>query len=115
MPLTALIKSQIFCLHGGLSPSLDTLDNIRALDRIQEVPHEGPMCDLSWSDPDDGCGWGISPYGASQFNRTNGLSLILRSHQLVMEGFNWPRSYYSDQPFPQQHSDTFASDMSLGK
>ena len=28
---------QIFCLHGGLSPSLDTLDNIRALDRIQEV------------------------------------------------------------------------------
>ncbi|RRT83196.1 hypothetical protein B296_00001809 [Ensete ventricosum] len=28
---------QIFCLHGGLSPSLDTLDNIRALNRIQEV------------------------------------------------------------------------------
>ncbi|KAI7732691.1 hypothetical protein M8C21_013079, partial [Ambrosia artemisiifolia] len=37
LPLTALIESQIFCLHGGLSPSLDTLDNIRALDRIQEV------------------------------------------------------------------------------
>ncbi|CAK9165168.1 unnamed protein product [Ilex paraguariensis] len=36
LPLTALIESQIFCLHGGLSPSLDTLDNIRALDRIQE-------------------------------------------------------------------------------
>ena len=31
---------QIFCLHGGLSPSIDTLDHIRALDRIQEVPHE---------------------------------------------------------------------------
>ncbi|CAA0833680.1 Serine/threonine-protein phosphatase PP2A-2 catalytic subunit [Striga hermonthica] len=64
LPLTALIESQIFCLHGGLSPSLDTLDNIRALDRIQEVPHEGPMCDLLWSDPDDRCGWGISPRGA---------------------------------------------------
>uniref|UniRef100_A0A6M2EIE8 Serine/threonine-protein phosphatase n=1 Tax=Populus davidiana TaxID=266767 RepID=A0A6M2EIE8_9ROSI len=37
LPLTALIESQIFCLHGGLSPSLDTLDNIRSLDRIQEV------------------------------------------------------------------------------
>ncbi|CAI0379549.1 unnamed protein product [Linum tenue] len=36
LPLTALIESQVFCLHGGLSPSLDTLDNIRALDRIQE-------------------------------------------------------------------------------
>ncbi|CAA0833096.1 Serine/threonine-protein phosphatase PP2A-1 catalytic subunit [Striga hermonthica] len=98
LPLTALIESQIFCLHGGLSPSLDTLDNIRALDRIQEVPHEGPMCDLLWSDPDDRCGWGISPRGAgytfgqdiaSQFNHTNGLTLISRAHQLVMEGYNW--------------------------
>ncbi|KAL3582768.1 hypothetical protein D5086_017100 [Populus alba] len=95
LPLTALIESQIFCLHGGLSPSLDTLDNIRALDRIQEVPHEGPMCDLLWSDPDDRCGWGISPRGAGytfgqdiagHFNHTNGLSLISRAHQLVMEG-----------------------------
>ncbi|KAG6407900.1 hypothetical protein SASPL_130900 [Salvia splendens] len=98
LPLTALIESQVFCLHGGLSPSLDTLDNIRALDRIQEVPHEGPMCDLLWSDPDDRCGWGISPRGAgytfgqdiaAQFNHTNGLTLISRAHQLVMEGFNW--------------------------
>jgi hypothetical protein len=31
---------------------------------VQEVPHEGPMCDLLWSDPDDRCGWGISPRGA---------------------------------------------------
>lgn len=22
------------------------------------------MCDLLWSDPDDRCGWGISPRGA---------------------------------------------------
>lgn len=63
-----------------------------------QVPHEGPMCDLLWSDPDDRCGWGISPRGAGytfgqdiaqQFNHTNGLSLISRAHQLVMEGFNW--------------------------
>jgi diadenosine tetraphosphatase ApaH/serine/threonine PP2A family protein phosphatase len=40
-------------LHGGLSPSIDTLDHARDLDRVQEVPHEGPMCDLVWSDPDD--------------------------------------------------------------
>lgn len=56
------------------------------------------MCDLLWSDPDDRCGWGISPRGAgytfgqdiaAQFNHTNGLSLISRAHQLVMEGYNW--------------------------
>jgi serine/threonine-protein phosphatase 2A catalytic subunit len=98
MPLTAIVENQIFCLHGGLSPSIDTLDQIRSLDRMQEVPHEGPMCDLLWSDPDDRCGWGISPRGAGytfgqdiseQFNRTNGLTLIARAHQLVMEGYNW--------------------------
>ena len=96
LPLTALIDNQIFCLHGGLSPSIDTLDNIRALDRIQEVPHEGPMCDLLWSDPDDRCGWGISPRGAGYtfgqdiseaFNHNNGLTLVARAHQLVMEGY----------------------------
>lgn len=52
-PLTAVIEDNVFCLHGGLSPSIDTLDHIRALDRVQEVPHEGAMCDLLWSDPDD--------------------------------------------------------------
>ncbi|BHF82595.1 serine threonine-protein phosphatase [Sparganum proliferum] len=92
---------QIFCLHGGLSPSIDTLDHIRALDRIQEVPHEGPMCDLLWSDPDDRAGWGISPRGAGytfgediseNFNHTNHLQLISRAHQLVMEGYNWSHS-----------------------
>jgi serine/threonine-protein phosphatase 2A catalytic subunit len=56
------------------------------------------MCDLLWSDPDDRCGWGISPRGAGYtfgqdiahlFNHTNGLTLISRAHQLVMEGYNW--------------------------
>ena len=85
LPMTALVENTIFCLHGGLSPSIDTLDHIRALDRIQEVPHEGPMCDLLWSDPDDRSGWGISPRGAGytfgqdiseSYNHTNGLNLI---------------------------------------
>ncbi|PPS07769.1 hypothetical protein GOBAR_AA12873 [Gossypium barbadense] len=92
------VESEIFCLHGGLSPAIETLDNIRNFDRVQEVPHEGPMCDLLWSDPDDRCGWGISPRGAGytfgqdiseQFNHKNSLKLIARAHQLVMEGFNW--------------------------
>jgi hypothetical protein len=56
------------------------------------------MCDLLWSDPDDRCGWGISPRGAGytfgqdiseQFNHTNGLNLVARAHQLVMEGYSW--------------------------
>jgi len=99
-PLVVVVvpPPQIFCLHGGLSPSIDTLDEIRRFDRQMEVPHEGAMCDLLWSDPDDRCGWGISPRGAGYtfgqdiseaFNHNNGLHLIARAHQLVMEGYNW--------------------------
>lgn len=68
LALAAMIDDRIFCVHGGLSPSINTLDQvhilnkpctflifpqqIRAIDRKQEVPHEGPMCDLMWSDPE---------------------------------------------------------------
>eukprot|EP00040_Diaphanoeca_grandis_P015427 m.78744 g.78744 ORF g.78744 m.78744 type:complete len:307 (-) comp25147_c0_seq1:166-1086(-) len=98
LPLTGLVENQIFCLHGGLSPSIESLDNIRSMDRIQEVPHEGAMCDLLWSDPDDRMGWNISARGAGYnfgadiseaFNSKNGLTLVARAHQLVMEGYNW--------------------------
>ena len=96
MPLTAVIENQIFCPHGGLSPSIDSLEDVRKIDRFQEVPHEGPVCDLVWSDPDDRTGWGMSPRGAGytfgqditeQFNHANGLKMIARAHQLVMEGY----------------------------
>ena len=67
------------------------------MDKLQ-VPHEGPMCDLLWSDPDDRSGWGISPRGAGytfgqdiseSFTQSNQLKLIARAHQLVMDGYNW--------------------------
>ena len=86
----------VLCVHGGLSPLIDTVDKIRLIDRKQEVPHEGAMCDLLWSDPDEIEGWGLSPRGAGflfgadivkHFNWRNDLSLIARAHQLVMEGY----------------------------
>lgn len=86
----------VLCVHGGLSPLAETIDKIRLLDRKQEVPHEGPMCDLLWSDPDEIDGWGLSPRGAGflfgadivkRFNQINDVAMIARAHQLVMEGF----------------------------
>ncbi|KAJ7758416.1 serine threonine protein phosphatase [Mycena olivaceomarginata] len=55
------LTAVFFGVHGGLSPNLHNIDQIRAIDRKQEVPHDGPMCDLLWSDPDDIQGWGLSP------------------------------------------------------
>jgi len=96
LTLSALIDGRVWAVHGGLSPSFSTLDQIRVLDRFQEVPHEGPVCDLVWSDPDDRAGWGMSPRGAGytfgqditeQCNGANGLKMIARAHQLVIEGY----------------------------
>lgn len=36
---------------GGLSPDISTLDEVKSMDRFQEIPREGAMCDLLWSDP----------------------------------------------------------------
>jgi len=98
LPLTAVVENRIFCTHAGLSPSLSTLDDIGHLDRIQEVPHNGPICDLLWSDPTDTPGWSFSARGAGfqfgqdvseQFNHVNGLTLIARGHQVVPDGYQW--------------------------
>ena len=71
-------------------------NQIRSIDRKQEVPHDGPMCDLLWSDPDEIQGWGLSPRGAGflfgdqitrAFCADNNIDLIARAHQLAMEGY----------------------------
>lgn len=98
LPIAALIEGEILCIHGGLSPSISTIDQIRLLNRRMEIPHEGPLCDLLWSDPDDIETWVISNRGAGyifgskvvqEFNHLNKLDLICRAHQLVNEGFKY--------------------------
>ena len=52
LSLGAIVDGRVFCVHGGLSPNILKLDQIRSIDRKQEVPQDGAMCDLLWSDPD---------------------------------------------------------------
>ncbi|EDP43431.1 hypothetical protein MGL_2441 [Malassezia globosa CBS 7966] len=96
LSLGAIVDGRVFCVHGGLSPNILKLDQIRSIDRKQEVPQDGAMCDLLWSDPDDISGWGVSPRGAGYlfggdvvkgFVHTNGLDFIARAHQLILEGY----------------------------
>ena len=64
-----------------------------------ELPHEGPFCDLMWSDPEDQIeAWAMSPRGAgwlfgskvtTEFNHINGIDLIARAHQLVQQGYQY--------------------------
>ena len=63
-PLAALVDGTVLCVHGGLSPDVRTIDQMRMIDRKMEIPHEGAFCDLMWSDPDDIDTWAVSPRGA---------------------------------------------------
>lgn len=98
LTIAAVIDGQVLCVHGGLSPDVRTLDQVRIIDRLCEIPHEGPFCDLMWSDPEDIDTWAISPRGAgwlfgskvtAEFNHVNDLSLVCRAHQLVQEGLKY--------------------------
>eukprot|EP00036_Acanthoecidae_sp_10tr_P007853 CAMPEP_0182924916 /NCGR_PEP_ID=MMETSP0105_2-20130417/8001_1 /TAXON_ID=81532 ORGANISM="Acanthoeca-like sp., Strain 10tr" /NCGR_SAMPLE_ID=MMETSP0105_2 /ASSEMBLY_ACC=CAM_ASM_000205 /LENGTH=314 /DNA_ID=CAMNT_0025062737 /DNA_START=43 /DNA_END=987 /DNA_ORIENTATION=- len=98
LSVAALIDGRILCVHGGLSPEVSTIDQIRTIDRNKEIPHEGAFCDLVWSDPDEVERWAISPRGAGylfgatvtkEFNNRNGVDLICRAHQLVQEGYKY--------------------------
>lgn len=51
LPLAAVVNNQYFCVHGGLSPDVTSVDNIRLIYRFREPPSKGAMCDLLWSDP----------------------------------------------------------------
>ncbi|KAI1005058.1 Serine/threonine-protein phosphatase [Podosphaera aphanis] len=96
--LAAIIDGEVLCVHGGLSPEIRTVDQLRVVARAQEIPHEGAFCDLVWSDPEDVETWAVSPRGAgwlfgdkvaTEFNHVNGLKLIARAHQLVNEGYKY--------------------------
>ncbi|PFH32253.1 putative serine/threonine protein phosphatase [Besnoitia besnoiti] len=98
LALAAVIDESVFCVHGGLSPDLKLLDQLRLIYRVQEIPHEGTFGDIVWSDPDEVEGWAENPRGAGwlfgdkvvrRFNHVNGLELIARAHQLAMEGFRY--------------------------
>jgi len=98
LPISAIVEGKIFCIHGGLSPEIKTIDQVRLIDRRMEIPHEGPFCDLMWSDPEEIDTWAMSPRGAgwlfgskvtSEFNHINDISLVARAHQLVMEGYKF--------------------------
>ncbi|KAJ4785561.1 Serine/threonine-protein phosphatase [Rhynchospora pubera] len=99
LPVAALVDERILCMHGGLSPDLYDLNQIRSLARPSDVPDKGLLCDLLWSDPCGGLrGWGMNDRGVSytfgadvvtNFLNKMDLDLICRAHQVVEDGYEF--------------------------
>jgi serine/threonine-protein phosphatase 2B catalytic subunit len=112
LPLAATINGKFLCVHGGLSPELPNLKAINGVNRFQEPPREGLLCDLIWSDPLEtpegqqekpkgksgktppfihnevrGCSYFYSFEGAAKFLQKNSLLSIIRAHEAQLEGY----------------------------
>ena len=100
MPISALINENILCMHGGLSKDLQNIEQINKILRPTDIPNEGLLCDLLWSDPNESL---IEDFGPNERNisvtfskdyvknfvEKNNLDLICRAHQVVEEGFEF--------------------------
>lgn len=106
LPLAHLINGKVFVVHGGVATvamndgvtqRVLSLDEIRSMNRFCQPPESNdPMSLLLWSDPQDepgcepsrrGVGMCFGPDVTEAFSRKNGLSLIVRSHEVKMNGY----------------------------
>ncbi|KAG0378566.1 serine/threonine protein phosphatase Pzh1 [Mortierella sp. AD032] len=99
LPIAAIVANKIFCVHGGLSPSLATMADIRAIRRPTDVPDYGLLNDLLWSDPSEtALDWEDNERGVSycfggsiiqKFLNKHDFDLVCRAHMVVEDGYEF--------------------------
>ena len=99
LPVAALLDDRILCMHGGLSSELEKVEQIKNILRPSDVPEQGLLCDLLWSDPEEtserygandrGVSVTFGPKVVEEFLKKNDLDLICRAHQVVEEGYEF--------------------------
>nr|CDJ80243.1 Metallophosphoesterase domain containing protein [Haemonchus contortus] len=129
MPLCGLIAGRILCMHGGLSPQLTAIDQLRNLPRPQDPPNPSMGIDLLWADPDQWVkGWQANTRGVSyvfgqdvviEMCAKLGIDLIARAHQVVQDGYEFFASKKMVTIFSAPHYcgqfDNFAATMKVSE
>jgi len=99
LPLVAVLNDSVLCLHGGISPSLETLEDIQNIQMPLHDFYGTPAADILWSDPRDdvdyfidskrGLGYffGQDPLGV--FLEENKLKTLIRGHEFHESGYSW--------------------------
>ena len=110
LPLAAVVNNTYLCMHGGISPEMQQIEDINKIERFMEIPEQGMLCDIMWSDP-------LSDEAASRFDFQDNperacsykyglkptknlldaqdFTLLVRAHQVQMQGYkmhNWDKS-----------------------
>jgi len=107
MPLACVINGKFFALHGGISPELKSIDDLKKADRFKEPPKQGLMCDILWADPVDneegicenvfrsndvrGCSYFYGSEAVNKFLEANGLLSVIRAHEAQIDGYKMHR------------------------
>lgn len=96
MPLAAVIKKKIFCIHGGLGPDINKIDDIRSIKRPVINSYDPIVENAVWSDPrnnitgftesERGGGKFFGPDVVNKFCSENDIQLIVRGHECIAEG-----------------------------
>nr|CAI44590.1 calcineurin-A2-2 [Paramecium tetraurelia] len=114
-PLACVVNNKFLAIHGGISPDLKTLEDIKKIDRYHEPPRSGLFCDILWSDPVDndqgsldngwrgnevrGCSWFFGVEAVHRFLQRNNLISVIRAHEAQLEGYKMHR-WKGSQDFP---------------
>lgn len=94
LPLTCLVDDKYLAMHGGISPEINKLNDINKVNRFEEPPYEGLMCDLLWADPvkydadetdwtenhSRGCSYKFGNLALQKLKERNQFETIVRAH-----------------------------------
>lgn len=100
LPVAAVINKEVFCVHGGIGPHCDKIENFASAEKPEDVIGDNIYVELLWSDPRNvpndfvqssrGSGYYYNANALSKFLATNGLKTLIRSHEMCKDGYLKP-------------------------